>query len=333
MSKKAAALSAVILTLIILSVATLAFAQTYVSVTIGTPSNPQDLGVTSGSYWIGEFPVTVTDGGTNYPDEVFCLNCDGVVYEGTQYQATIAPATDNSTWRAISYVLTWDSPTTNTQAEIDQVAIWKILGEYTTDEFNLGSTIINEATSLASTATGKDVARQGDQLAWVSPSGGNINGAPGQTLTYEAQLTESNGQPRPNVQVDFTATLQPPSGSGLQLNSTYVSTPQAFTNSNGVVQVSIKVPIGTQIGSTITVQASTQGTWPQEFLDLTNENSNAQNLVGLEGTLNLTVTTSISITGFIQVMPESAIGSITIIAAFGAAFAVYKKLAHRTTIN
>jgi len=105
---------------------------------------------------------------------------------------------------------------------------------------------------------------------------------------------------------------------------------QAFADSNGNAQVSVTVPSDAALGSTIQVQASTQSVWPQEYLDLTNNNPSLQNIIGIGPALCLTVSTSISITGFIMVTPESAIGALSMIAAFAAAFLIYTKLKRPT---
>ena len=183
---------------------------------------------------------------------------------------------------------------------------------------------------MASAASGMNVVHSGDTLTWISPSTGNTSAVPGETVTFQVQLTNSSGTPRPNVQIDFNATLQPPSGPSITLNSTYVNSMQAFTDSNGNAQVSITVPSDAALGSTIQVQASTQSVWPQEYLDLTNNNPSLQNLIGIGPALDLTVSTNISITGFIMVMPESAIGALSMIAAFAAAFLIYIKLKRPT---
>jgi hypothetical protein len=324
--RKQAALTVILLTLIITTISAFAYAQT-ANVTIGYPSNSNgDLGITSGSYWIGQFPVQITLGTSTYTDEVYCMTYDGTVYEGSTYQAQIAPVNDDATWRAISYILSWYPATTNNGAAEAQDAIWRILGGYNPSEFNLPSSIENAGINMAENATGKDVVRQGDQLKWVSPVTGNVTALPGQTVTFQVQLTNSTGTPRPNVQIDFNATLELSTGTTELLNSTYVSSAQAFTDGNGIAQVAITVPSDTPLGSAIKVQASTQSVWPNEFIDLTSQTSSAQNLIGLGTTLSLTVSTDISVTGFIQVAPESAIGSITSFAAFAAAFVVFMKV-------
>ena len=73
-----------------------------------------DLGVTAGSYWIGQFPVQITNATGTYPIEVYCLNYTGTVNEGSPYTASIDPANDTAQWRAISYILSWNNPTDGT---------------------------------------------------------------------------------------------------------------------------------------------------------------------------------------------------------------------------
>lgn len=331
--KKQIALTASVLliALIVTSMNALVFAQS-VSVTIGYPSNSNgDLGITSGSYWIGQFPVQITSGTSTYNTEAYCLNYAGTISEGSTYQANITPANDTAQWRAISYILSWYAPTDNNGAAIDQVAIWRILGNYNPSEFNLPSSIETPATNLAATANGKDVVRQNDQLNWTSPSSGNITASEGQTVTYQLQLTNSSGTPRPNVQINFNATLQPLTGPSVFLNSTYLSTTQVFTDSDGKAQISITVPSDAPIGSSIKIQGSTQSIWPQRYLDLTNYTSSAQNLLGTGPILNLTVSTTLSVMGFIVVLPESALGAASMIVAFAAAYLIYIKLKKPTT--
>ncbi len=324
--RKQVVLTVILLTLIITAISSFAYAQT-LSVTIGYPSNSNgDLGITSGGYWIGEFPVQITEGTSTYSDEVYCMNYNGTIYEGSTYQAQIDTVNDTAQWRAISYVLSWNKATTNNGAAVQQDAIWRLLGGYNPSEFNLPSSIENATANMAGNATGKDVVRQGDELNWVSPATGNVTAVPGQTVTFQVQLTNSTGYPRANVQVDFNATLTFSLGVTEVLNSTYVKTAQTFTDSNGIAQVAIRVPSDTPLGSAIKVQASTQSVWPKEYIDLTSQTSTAQNLIGLGAALSLSVSTNISVTGFILVTPESPLGSMASIMAFAAAFAVYMKI-------
>jgi len=324
--KKELVFTAMLLGLIVTAMSAVAYAQA-VGVTIGYPSNSHgDLGITSGNCWIGQFPITITSGGTSYSDEAYCLNYDGTIYEGSTYQANIAAAPDTAQWRAVSYILSWYVPTDNNGAAIDQVAMWRLVGNYNPSELNLPSAIETAAANLAAAAYGKDVVRQGDCLTWISPSTGSTSANPGQTVTFQVQLTSSSGTPRPNVQIDFSAILQP----SQTLSSTYVNPMQAFTGNNGKAQVSVTVPSDAPYGSTIKVQASTQSVWPQEYLDLTNNNPSAQDLIGIGPALNLTVSTNIYVLGYIMVLPESAYGALAAIVASAVAFIIYNKLKQPT---
>ena len=310
-----------LLGLIVAAMSAVAFAQA-VTVTIGYPSNPGDLGITSGSYWIGQFPVTITNGATVSSGEAYCENYLGTLYEGHTYSANIVAVPDTATWRAVSYILSWYAPTDNNGAAIDQVAIWSLLDNYNPSYFSLPSSITTAAANLAGIASGKDVARQGDQLTWISPSTGSISANPGQTVTFRVQLTA----PRQSVQIDFSAILQPPSGPSQTLSSTYVNSMQAFTDSSGIAQVSVTVPSDAPLGSTIQVQASTQYVWPQKYLDLTSSDSSLQNIIGIGPALDLTVSCHIYVLGYIMVVPESAYGALSALVAFAAAFIIYSKL-------
>jgi hypothetical protein len=324
--KKEAAFFVLLLGLTLTAMSAAVYAAVPVNVTIGYPNSANgDLGVTSGSNWVGQFPIQITSGSTQTSGEAYCLSYNSLIYEGSTYQANIAQANDTAQWRAISYILSWYAPTTNNEAAIDQVAIWRILGNYNPAEFNLPSSIENAAANLAGYALGKDVVRMGDQLNWISPVGGNASAVPNQTVTFQVKLTNSTGAPRLNVQINFNATLKSPSDPNQILNSTYVSSNQTFTDSNGVAQISVTVPSNAPYGSIINVQASTQSVWPQEYLDLTTYVSSAQNLIGAGTALDLTVSTNISIIGFLQVVPESAFGAASMIVAFTAAV-IYIKL-------
>ena len=326
--KKELVLTVLLLGLIVTAMSAVAYAQA-VTVTIGYPSNSHgDLGITSGSYWIGQFPITITSGGTSYSDEAYCLNYDGTVYEGSPYSANIVATPDTPEWEAVSYILSWYAPTDNNGAAIDQVAMWRLVGNYNPSELNLPSSIESAAVNLAAIANGKDVVHQGDCLTWISPSTGSTSANPGQTVTFQVQLTSSSGTSRPNVQIDFSAVLQP----SQTLSSTYVNPMQAFTDSSGMATVSVTVPSDAPYSSTIQVQASTQSVWPQEYLDLTNNNPSAQNLIGTGPALSLTVSTNIYVLGYIYIhaVPESAYGALAAIVASAVAFIIYNKLKQPT---
>ncbi len=280
--------SVLLITLMLASFGAMVFAQ--VSVQIGYPSSPTDLGITtSQGYWIGQFPITI-NGNTG---EAYCLTPSGTVYEGSSYSADeVLVPTNDATWQAISYLLSWYAPTDATSAAVDQVAIWDLLGEAPPySDFVLDSSITSPAATLAADASGKNTAMPIDTLTWTSPGAGTTSADPGTTVSFLVQL----GSARPNVQIDFTASLTSAGGLPTTLPSADVSPSVAFTDGDGMAQVSVTVPSDAPVGSTIAVAASTQSVWPTQYLDLLNYNSGAQNLLGLGPALDLTTSASTSI--------------------------------------
>ena len=63
--------------------------------------------------------------------------------------------------------------------------------------------------------------------------------------------------------------------------------------------------------------------WPQQYIDVTD--ASTQDLIGIGETFELTVSSNICIIGYIMVVPESPLGALTAIGAFGAAFALWTK--------
>ncbi|MCL4429850.1 MAG: hypothetical protein M1167_03760 [Chloroflexi bacterium] len=326
------------LTLLVLACTALAMSATVrasdpaVSVYILDPTNPANggLGQTSGGYWVGQIPITINDGSSPaYRTVGYCMDFDRVIYIGGTYPATITPVTDDAEWRAVSYVLTWNNPANNSAAAADQVAIWRLLNQTRGTNYYkeswLDTSIDNAGNAVATQAWGKDVVRQGDQFRWVSPISSNLSAVQanaGQTVTFAAQLTTSTGAPRANVRVNFNATLNY-EGQSTLLNSTYVTPMTAFTDSQGMAQVSVTVPPSTLLGATIAVEASTQSIWPQKYVDVTDPST--QDLIGLGTTYQLTLSTNVSIFGYIQVLPESPIGTLAAFGAVGGGFAVWVK--------
>jgi hypothetical protein len=325
--KKKMMLSALLLGLLVVMMSVSAFAVVPYSVHILDPNNSANgaKGVSSSGHWVGQIPIEVTSGAQTEQTQSYCMHPDRTVNIGGTYSATLTTAPDTATWRAISYILSWNSPTTNNAAAANQIAIWSLLDPSYTLPSWMDVNLYNAAQTQASAATGKDVARQGDALSWVSPittNGESIQGNAGQTIVFTAQLENAAGSPRPNVKVQFSATLNN-GASSTELNSTYVAPAEAFTDSQGRVQVAITVPQDTPLGSTLQVKASTQGVWVQKYLDLTSEDN--QDLIALTPCFQLTTATNICILGYITVVPESVLGALSAVTAFAAAFVIYTK--------
>lgn len=308
-----------------------AVAQSTVSVYIMDPANSANggKGLTSAGHWVGQIPLKITSGATVRQTLGYCMNFDRSITIGSTYTASLSAATDNAAWRAVSYILTWNTPGSNNEAAAAQVAVWRLLNSNYVRESWLDVNIDNAGATLAATALGKDVARQGDSLSWVSPITGNLSSvqaSPGQTLVFVMQLKASNGQPRANVKVQFSATLNS-GGVQSQLGSPYVSASSAFTDSQGKAQVSITVPASSQPGATVTVEAQTHGVWPQKYIDVSTPQT--QDLVGVGDAFQLSVSTNICIYGFITVLPESPVGPLAVfgggVAAGGAVWVKAKK--------
>ncbi len=325
------------LSLILLSLSAIVFSATVradqsVSVYIRDPFNPANgaKGLSSGGYWVGEIPITVSDGSLTSRTVSYCIDFDLPIYIGAMYPATLAPASDNIEWQAVSYVLSWNYPATNNQAAATQVAIWRLLNETRgTDYFVepwLNPDIDAAGDALATQAYGRDVVRQDDQFSWVSPVSTNMSATPanpGETVTFTAQLTKADGTPRPNVRVIFNATLTI-EGQTQQLDPTYITPAEALTDSQGNAQVHITVPPDTPLGATLAVKASTKSLWPQRYIDISNPSM--QDLIGIGDTFQLTLSTDVCVLAYITVLPESSFGTLAGLGAFAAGFAVWIKI-------
>jgi hypothetical protein len=284
------------------------FPQTTYSAYLKTPTSNGALGITtSEGYWIGQIPLRLTAGTSSYQAIAFCMNFNKDIIIGSTNPSTLTPIQDNATWRAASYIISWTNPTTDNEAAVEQIALWKTLDTSYQKPSWISATLDNQATVLASLAVGKDVVRQGDTLRWISPLSGNtssISLIPGSTMTFTGQLTASTGTPRPNVKLEFTANLNA-DGATLPLNSTYVNPLSAYTDSQGQFQVNIKVPSDTPLGATITIQASSKSDWPQNYVDLTNPQY--QDLLVTGPTLNLDLSTNLL--GSIEVTTAAVTGT------------------------
>ncbi|MCW4018574.1 MAG: hypothetical protein NWF00_07870 [Candidatus Bathyarchaeota archaeon] len=328
--KRKALLTALLLAVLAVTLSATAYADTTYSVYIMDPNNSANgaKGVSSSGYWVGQIPIRITSGTQTFQTTSYCMEHGKVVHIGSTYTASLTPATDTATWRAVSYILSWHEPTDDTTAAVDQVAIWKLIDpSYTRDSW-LDINIYNTGIALAASANGHDMVRQDDQFNWLSPitsNGASIQGSPGQTVVFTAQLTNSGGTPRPNVKVQFTVTLNN-EGSSIPLGAPYVTPAEDFTDSQGRVHVSVTVPEDTPLGSTIQVQACTRSVWSQRYVDLTNPDN--QDLIAMGEPFGLTMSTNICILGYITVVPESALGALSALAAFAAAFIIWKRTHH-----
>jgi hypothetical protein len=310
---------------LILLAATLAstvFASTNIYIKIMDPTDHSNsaLGNAYGGYWVGEIPIKV--GGSSPPTEAtvaFCMNYDKGLKIGTTYQASLSPVVDNPQWRAISYLLTWNFPTTDNEASMDQVAIWHLLtGGFSRPSW-LSTTVFNSGVSLAGQVNGKDVVREGDTLEWVTSS--NVKASSGEAVTFQAKLaTGSIG--RENVKILFSATITS-EGSSVPLSSTYVSPTEAFTDDQGLVQVTVTVPSETLHGSSIEVKASTKGTWVNQYINI--NDLGIQDLIGMGTSFQLTTSKNIYILANIMVVPEYSVGALGAVAACFAALLVIKR--------
>lgn len=250
-----------------------------------------------GNYWAGEIHIQFngTPPSGNHT-RAYCMEYDSIIRPGRTYRYELMDVPDNSTWRAVSYVLSWyDPPKNDSEASAVQGAIWGLLGGHDPSGYN-GSLVLE--------AKGKDVVRAGDKLFWVNPP--SIMGA-GESVTLKVKLTAENGTARPNVRVKFNVT-------GGTLDRT-----EAFTDQNGEATVTLTAP--PESGTVIEVKAWTRGVWPKKYLGI----ENYQDLIGLGDALGLTATTELCVLIRIHVVPEVPLGTITVVAAFSLAFVFKKK--------
>jgi len=320
--------SIIILSLLLASIGAVVYAQVQVSVYIRDPLNSGNgaKGVVSGGYWVGEIPITVSNGSPQQTKS-YCMNYDKTVYVGSTYSAGLAAVTDTAEWKAVSYILTWyHPPANNDAAAANQVAIWRLLDNDYVKPYWLSTKADNEGESLADIAKDKDVVRQGDVFQWIEPVTTNqsaVMGNPCETITFKAKLTDAFGTPRPGVKIIFSAVLRP---DNVELNAANVNPAVTHTDSNGVAEVTVKVPEDIQNGESIEVKASTKSVWPQLYLDLNDERR--QDLIGIGTTFELTVSTNVCVLAYILVIPEVPLGTLTAGAACGFAFMFWKKAGH-----
>ncbi len=328
-------LAATLIAIIALSTFLSAAADTSVSVYIMDPYNPANggKGLQSSGYWVGQIPLRITGGSSTVQTLGYCMAFDRSISVGSSYSATLAPVGDSGEWRAVSYALTWNNPTSNSEAAALQVAVWRLLNQTRGTNYYrpswLDVAVDNAGNALSAQAWGRDVVRVGDVFRWVSPIQGNLTvtqANAGQTVAFTVQLSDSGGSARPNVQVLFNATLER-HGQSILLNSTHVSPAAAYTNSLGQAQVSILVPSDIAPGEVVSVEASTKSIWPQRYIDV--NYPSIQDLIGLGDAFELTLSTNVCVFGFITVLPESPIGALAAVGAVGGGSAVWVKIKQR----
>ena len=272
------------------------YSQTSYSVNIQQPSSSNVYGLWAGtyeSYYIGQIPIRLYNNSASYQTVAYCMNFNKDLVIGSTNAATLTPVVDNSTWRSVAYLLSWINPANDTEGAVEQVAVWKLIDSSYQKPSWITTAIDNQASAWANSAIGKDVVRQGDVLKWISPVNGNTSSVtltPGSTVTFTGQLTASNGSPRANVKMLFNANLTA-AGQNLQLNSTYVTPSSAYTDSQGQIQVTVKVPKDTPTGASINIQASTCSNWPRSYVNL--NSAQYQDLLVAGPVLNLNLATSI----------------------------------------
>jgi hypothetical protein len=326
--------SVVLLSLLLAAIGVAVYADTQVSVYIRNPLNSSNNseGCVSGSYWVGEIPITVSSTSeAAQQTKAYCINFDRTIHVGSTYGAELAAIMDAAEWKAVSYVLTWYHPPADGNAAAkNQVAIWRLLngtrGYGYVKPYWLSPSLDTAGNALSDEVIDKDVVRQGDVFQWIEPVTTNqsaVMGNPGETITFKAKLTDADGEPRPGVRINFNAVLIP---DNVALDSAHISPSVTHTDSNGVAEVTVTVPEDIQQGESVEVKASTKSVWPQLYLDLNDDER--QDLIGIGTTFELTVSTSVCVLAYIMVVPEVPLGTLTAGAAVAFAFVLWKKGGH-----
>jgi hypothetical protein len=184
----------------------------------------------------------------------------------------------------------------------------------------------NAGSALADEVMNKDVVRQGDVLEWIAPVTTNqsaVMGNPGEEITFTARLKDADGNPRAGVKVVFSAMLSP---ANVELDAAHMYPAETHTDSDGIAEVTVKVPEEIKNGERVEVKASTKSVWPQLYLDLDEEGR--QDLIGIGTTFELTVSTNVCVLASILVIPEVPLGTLTAGVACGFAFMFWKKGGH-----
>ncbi|MGD6852053.1 MAG: hypothetical protein ACQCN6_08345 [Candidatus Bathyarchaeia archaeon] len=306
-------LSIAILTVLVASmVATVAAQSSTVYIYVRNP--PAGLyGHVDNPYWIGQIPISIGSTSSGAPHGAqtyaYCMDYSKDLYIGNSYKASLTSPPDSAAWKSISYILTWYVPSTNNEAVADQVAIWKLLkgASYHKPDW-LTNADNNLGLNLAAAVAGKDVIRQTDTLSWTAPSGlvdgGAVPASPGTSKYFEVQVKDSNGVGRAGVKITFEA-------------SPVLTPTDVFTDSNGKAGITVDIPSDQAQGSSIDITASTKGTYPRVYMDLTD--CGAQDLIGVDTCYNLTLDADAVVIAHINMVPEIELGTLAAVSlmAFG----------------
>ena len=241
--------------------------------------------------WAGETILKID--GEEYI--AYCIEPEVEISPGLYVMQT-EEVPDNSSWRSISYILTWHHPAIDdyTAAEI-QGAIWEYLN---TNPSPFGSSFYDEA-------LGKDVIRPRDNLTLTSSEDEVFIG---DTVTLTARVIDADGNPRPGVRILFNTTIG-------TLDAT-----EGTTNANGEVSVNLTA---TDPGEA-KVTAWTKGIWVNQYLT----SPEVQDLIIVGYTTTLTATSEVTFTTF--VIPEATFGTLGMLASLIAALTLF--IAHKRTI-
>jgi hypothetical protein len=274
--------------------------------------------VVYGEGYVGVIHVKIDTNADNTPDkwiETYCVTENLQIYIGNSYDADINPAPDNSTNRAVAFILTWwhmpgtyvgdpgyvPAPGFSTaNAASVQRAIWQITDNYA----NSG-----DALTIATDATGKDVVKAGDILTLTSISQG------AGSATLKAKLTLADAVTgHANVMVVFKLTGV---NSVTGLNPVSEWNLPALYNYGGVTDVNGEIMFTITYSSAplVKVDAYTKGTWPNILDPL----GGRQNLAPVAYGSTLIVKQAFF------ALPEYPLGGLLAIAACFGAFFVIKK--------
>ena len=130
-----------------------------------------------------------------------------------------------------------------------------------------------------------------------------VIGNPGEIVTFKAQLTDESGTPKAGVKVILNAILSP---ADVELDAANVYPSETHTDSDGIAEVTVKVPEDIKNDERVVVSASTESVWPQLYMDVSDDRR--QDLIGIGTTFELTVSTNVCVLAYITVIPRGTSG-------------------------